>query len=113
MTNENYLVPPNCGEFGRQNVSQSEGIMLKLCILCPLYNEESVVPLFFARMLPVMEILAKRYSVDLVFLNNASTDATMDEVLKLRERWLSVYVITMSRNVRYQRSLDCGFRTPT
>jgi len=62
-------------------------------------------------MLPVMEKLAKRYSVDLVFLNNASTDATMDAVLKLRERWASVYVITMSRNVGYQRSLDCGLRT--
>ena len=84
--------------------------MLKLCILCPIYNEETVVPLFFARMLPVMETLAKRYSVDLVFLNNASTDATMNEVLKLRERWASVYVITMSRNVGYQRSIDCGLR---
>jgi len=84
--------------------------MLKLCILCPLFNEENVVPLFFARMLPVMESLAKRYSVDLVFLNNASSDATMNEVLKLRERWSSVYVITMSRNVGYQRSLDCGLR---
>jgi len=84
--------------------------MLKLCILCPIYNEETVVPLFFERMLPVIEILAKRYSVDLVFLNNASTDATMNEVMKLRDRWASVYVITMSRNVGYQRSIDCGLR---
>jgi glycosyltransferase involved in cell wall biosynthesis len=84
--------------------------VLKLCILCPLHNEETVVPLFFERMLPVMEVLAKRYAVDLVFLNNASTDATIDAALKLRERWPSVYVITMSRNVGYQRSLDCGLR---
>jgi polyisoprenyl-phosphate glycosyltransferase len=84
--------------------------MQKLCILCPLHNEELVVPLFFARIFPVIEILAKKYSVDLVFLNNASTDATVNEVMKLRDRLPSVYIITMSRNVGYQRSLDCGLR---
>ena len=84
--------------------------MRKLCILCPLFNEERVVPLFFARMLPVIKKLSDRYLVDLVFLNNASTDGTLGAVLDLRERWPSVYAITMSRNVGYQRSLDCGLR---
>ncbi|HEX3914557.1 MAG TPA: glycosyltransferase family 2 protein [Steroidobacteraceae bacterium] len=98
------------GSLGFIEQSDKPETMLKLCILCPIHNEEKVVPLFFARMLPVMEALAERYSVDLVFLNNASTDATKDAVLRLRERWASVYVITMSRNVGYQRSLDCGLR---
>jgi glycosyltransferase involved in cell wall biosynthesis len=84
--------------------------VLTLTILCPIYNEERVVPLFFTRMRPVIEALAARYLVDLVFLNNASTDSTLDQVLKLREVWPRVYVITMSRNVGYQRSLDYGLR---
>lgn len=84
--------------------------MLRLTIICPIYNEERVVPLFFARMRPVMESLSTRYLVDLVFLNNASSDSTFDEVVNLRDAWPNVYMITMSRNVGYQRSLDCGLR---
>jgi dolichol-phosphate mannosyltransferase len=85
--------------------------MLRLTIICPVFNEQLVIPLFFARLRPIIEILSKKYRVDLVFLNNASTDASFSELLKLREQWPFVYVLTMSRNVGYQRSLDCGLRS--
>jgi len=84
--------------------------MLKLCIICPVFNEEQVIPLFFDRIQPVIQVLADRYLVDLVFLNNASSDRSCVEIQRLRERYPSVYVLTMSRNVGYQRSLDCGLR---
>lgn len=81
-----------------------------ITILCPVYNEERVIPLFYARIRPVMESLSKRYAVQLVFLNNASTDNTCEEIQKLRESWPETYVITMSRNVGYHASLECGLR---
>ena len=81
-----------------------------LVILCPVYNEERVIPLFFTRMRPVMETLSQRYSVQLVFLNNRSTDGTCKEIEKLRESWRETYVLTMSRNVGYHASLECGLR---
>jgi dolichol-phosphate mannosyltransferase len=79
-------------------------------ILCPVYNEEHVIPLFYARIRPVMESLSQRYAVQLVFLNNASTDNTCEEIQKLRESWQETYVIAMSRNVGYHASLECGLR---
>jgi dolichol-phosphate mannosyltransferase len=79
-------------------------------ILCPVYNEEHVIPLFYARIRPVMESLSQRYAVRLVFLNNASTDNTCGEIQKLRESWQETYVIAMSRNVGYHASLECGLR---
>jgi glycosyltransferase involved in cell wall biosynthesis len=79
-------------------------------ILCPVYNEEHVIPLFYARIRPVMESLSQRYAVRLVFLNNASTDNTCEEIQKLRESWQETYVIAMSRNVGYHASLECGLR---
>jgi polyisoprenyl-phosphate glycosyltransferase len=85
--------------------------VLKLSILCPVFNEERVIPLFFERIRPVLQALTDRYVVDLVFLNNASSDGSLAEIHRLRERYSSVYVVTMSRNVGYQRSLDCGLRT--
>jgi dolichol-phosphate mannosyltransferase len=81
-----------------------------LTILCPVYNEEPVIPLFFDRIRPVLAKLSERYAVDLVFLNNASTDRTMEEIEKVRQSWPSTYVITTSRNVGYHASLECGLR---
>lgn len=81
-----------------------------LTIICPVYNEEEVVPLFFARTKPVIQKLTSRYKVDLLFLNNASTDGTLDAITRLRKEHSYIYVITLSANVGYQRSLECGLR---
>jgi polyisoprenyl-phosphate glycosyltransferase len=81
-----------------------------LTILCPVYNEEHVVPLFFARIRPVMEALEKDYTVHLLFLNNASTDQTVKQIANVAASWPATFVITMSKNVGYHASLECGLR---
>jgi len=75
-----------------------------------VHNEEKVVPLFFERVLPVIKKLSAQYQVDLLFLNNASTDGTYQVIEQLRQEHAFVYVITLSSNVGYQRSLECGLR---
>lgn len=82
----------------------------RLTIVCPVYNEETVVPLFFARAMPVIEKLSAKYRVELLFLNNASSDGTYGEIEKLRAQHDFVFVITLSANVGYQKSLECGLR---
>ena len=82
----------------------------KITVLCPVHNEQSVIPLFFARLKPVIDTLLSRYRVDLVFLNNASTDGTYQVIEEIRKEHSFVYVITLSANVGYQRSLECGLR---
>jgi len=81
-----------------------------LTIICPVYNEASVIPLFFARLLPVVKQLSSRYKVDVLFLNNASTDGTFDVISALRKENPFVFVISLSSNVGYQRSIECGLR---
>lgn len=83
----------------------------KLTVICPVYNEQVSVPIFAERMKSVREQLADRYDVELLFSNNASTDGTLAEILEFREANPFVYVITLSRNVGYQASLECGLRT--
>jgi dolichol-phosphate mannosyltransferase len=82
-----------------------------LAIVCPVYNEQAVVPLFFGRLRPIMRSLENRYLTRLVFLNNASTDSTLEQIAALGDAWAETYVISMSRNVGYQASLECGLRT--
>jgi glycosyltransferase involved in cell wall biosynthesis len=81
-----------------------------MTVLCPVYNEEKAIPLFFERIRPVFEALADRYEIHLLFLNNASTDGTSQEIDKVRNLWPNTFVIAMSRNVGYQNSLQCGLR---
>lgn len=88
----------------------SDNSQPRLTIVCPVYNEEAVVPLFFARALPVIEQLSANYRVELLFMNNASKDGTYAAIAKLRECYDFVYVITLSANVGYQKSLECGLR---
>jgi len=84
--------------------------MTVLAILCPVYNEEAVLKLFFERLRPVLEALSGRYECRLVFLNNASTDGTLAKVAEVRAVWEQTFVISMSRNVGYQASVECGVR---
>lgn len=82
----------------------------KLTVICPVNNEEGVVPIFFGRIKPVREKLADRYDVDVLFTNNGSTDGTLATIQKLRDENPFVYVITLTRNVGYQANLECGLR---
>jgi glycosyltransferase involved in cell wall biosynthesis len=85
----------------------------QLSILCPVHNEELTIPLFYGRIRPVLERLAESYTVHLVFLDNASTDRSAEQIEKIRESWPATYVIAMSRNVGYHASLECGLRNAT
>jgi dolichol-phosphate mannosyltransferase len=84
--------------------------MTTLSIICPVHNEAEVVPLFYQRVAPVFAQLSSRYAIQLIFLNNASTDDTLDAIRSLMDKDAAVYVVTMSRNVGYQASLECGLR---
>jgi polyisoprenyl-phosphate glycosyltransferase len=83
----------------------------RLTVICPVCNEESTVEVFFERIAPVLEKLSEKYDCALVFTNNASTDGTVDAIRKIREKHKNVYLITISKNVGYQASLECGLRT--
>lgn len=92
------------------DTNSSDIILPKITVLCPVFNEQSVVGLFFARLIRVIDQLKRTYDVDVVFLNNASTDGTYEAIQSLRRAYDFVYVITLSTNVGYQRSLECGLR---
>jgi dolichol-phosphate mannosyltransferase len=83
----------------------------RLTIICPVFNEAAVIPLFYTRIAPVIaELESRGYDVGLLFLNNASSDGTLDAILELRRASRKISVISLSANVGYQRSLECGLR---
>jgi glycosyltransferase involved in cell wall biosynthesis len=83
----------------------------RLAIICPVYNEAAAIPLFYARIQPVLDELGARYAVRLAYVNNSSHDQTIDALQQLRAEDGRVQVISLSANVGYQRSLETGLRT--
>lgn len=79
-----------------------------ISIICPVYNEEQAVPLFYERLRKIVASLSHRYDFELVFTNNRSTDGTLVVIRKLRAKDPSVQVLTLSRNFGYQASILAG-----
>lgn len=79
-----------------------------ITIICPIYNEEAAIPLFYDRIKKVIDSLQNRYQFEILFTNNASTDRSLSIILALREQDSKVQILTLSRNFGYQASLQAG-----
>lgn len=83
----------------------------QLVVICPVYNEEKTVPLFFQRIQQIRENIIEKYHFQLLFVDNSSQDSTPALIgqIALQHDWVGY--IRMSRNFGYQRSLECGLRS--
>jgi dolichol-phosphate mannosyltransferase len=78
-----------------------------LTVIVPVHNEEANIDMFYERIVPVLSSL-KVEDWEILFMNNASTDGTLDKILKLRETEPRVKIITLTRNFGLQASLMAG-----
>lgn len=79
-------------------------------IVCPVFNEEKAVPLFYRRLVKSLAEVEDKVRFEILFVNNRSTDSTEAEVLALREGDPRVQLLTLSRNYGYQASISAGMR---
>ena len=86
---------------------------LNLTVICPIYNEEKSILLFYERIKKVLEQLPAKYKYSLVFMDNNSQDASQRIVRLLCEKDPHVFMIVLARNFGYQCSLECAFRNTT
>lgn len=77
-----------------------------LAVVVPCHNEEDNVAPFYADAKTALDKLPVDWS--LLFVNDASTDATLDRILALREKDPRVKVVTLSRNFGYHAALVAG-----
>jgi glycosyltransferase involved in cell wall biosynthesis len=79
-------------------------------IVCPVFNEEKSVELFYDRLSAAMKEASPKVRYELLFVNNRSTDRTVDIIRALSETDGRVNLITLSRNFGYQASITAGMR---
>ena len=81
--------------------------MKKISILTPCYNEEENVDELYERIRDVMQ--GFDYEYEHVFIDNASTDHTVEKIRALVEKDSRVRAIVNSRNFGHIRSPYHGF----
>lgn len=83
----------------------------QLIVICPVFNEEKTIPLFFERIRQVRDRVAPKFKLNLVFVDNHSTDSTPDLLTHLAGANPWVGSLRLSRNYGYQKSLESGLRS--
>ena len=80
----------------------------KISIICPVYNEETTIPLYYDRFQKAIACLLDRYEIEITFVNNCSTDNTLVAIKNLQIKNTNIQYITLTRNFGYQSSVLCG-----
>ncbi|HEY2864038.1 MAG TPA: glycosyltransferase family 2 protein [Casimicrobiaceae bacterium] len=78
----------------------------ELSIVVPVYNEESGLAAFWARLAPVLGSLASRGEV--IFIDDGSSDGTLAQLMSLRHVDPRVRIVSLSRNFGKEIALSAG-----
>lgn len=84
----------------------------KLSLIIPCYNEEANIKLLFDEC--IKELSKHEYSLEFVFINDGSTDKTMEELKKiLKNDEGEIRIINFSRNFGKEAAMYAGLKNAT
>lgn len=86
--------------------------MKKISIVVPMYNEEKVVPLFFAEINRVLSLLTQ-YQFELVVVNDGSKDQTLTLLKAQQTKQPNLIIVNLSRNFGHEPAVAAGIKTAT
>ena len=82
---------------------------LTLSIVVPVFNEAETVRLFLERVFEVFQKISS-INLDIVFVNDGSTDRTLEFLLDLQKNYSSIRIIDLSRNFGKEAALTAGLK---
>ena len=72
--------------------------MKKISIVTSCFNEEDNINVLYKKLIDIINKLSNKYSFEILFIDNASTDFTQDELKKIAKEDSRVKIIVNSRN---------------
>jgi glycosyltransferase involved in cell wall biosynthesis len=78
----------------------------EITIVVPVYNEESGLSAFWARLAPVLDSLV--CGSEVIFIDDGSSDGTLAQLVSLRHRDPRVRIVGLSRNFGKEIALTAG-----
>lgn len=79
-------------------------------IVCPCYNEEAMLPLYYAAMREIVFSRLTDYEFELILINDGSKDKTLSILRALAEADERVKYISFSRNFGKEAAMYAGLR---
>ena len=79
-----------------------------LSIIVPTYNEEHGIEEFYRRTKNILTILSPRFNHEIIFINDCSSDKTLQKLNILADGDLAVKIIDFSRNFGNQFGIAAG-----
>lgn len=83
--------------------------MIELSLVVPVYNEAEALQLFIARVSAVLKPLPD-VATEIVFVNDGSTDGSLDVLLGLKAPPFRIKVVDLSRNFGKEAALTAGLQ---
>lgn len=80
--------------------------VFSISIVVPVYNEAAACPLFLSRMLPVVSGITEKFEI--IFVNDGSSDGTLEYLEKAHADDIRIKVITLTRNFGKELALTAG-----
>ena len=82
--------------------------MKKISVLIPCHNEEKSLPLLYPELVKLMDS-TPNYQWELMFVNDGSTDGTLELLRQLRQQDQRVNYVDLSRNFGKEAAMLAGF----
>lgn len=102
----NHVLDPDPVDIDRQAAT---GSLLDVSLVVPVYNEADTVGLFIKRVGEVFDAL-DTVRIEVVFVNDGSSDGTLDRLLDCQKRCPRVRVVDLSRNFGKEAALTAGLQ---
>lgn len=75
-------------------------------LIIPVYNEEGLIDELAARSVKAVESFAPNYEI--LFINDGSTDSTLQKLIEVRKRFSRIKIVDLSRNFGHQAAFTAG-----
>ncbi|EIM63440.1 glycosyltransferase family 2 protein [Desulfobacter postgatei] len=79
---------------------------VSLSIICPCFNEEGTIKMFLEKLIPIMQNVQRPYEI--IFINDGSTDNTLNVLLKAKSKNPQIRILNLSRNFGKEAALTAG-----
>ena len=97
----------NLIEAQNANARTYEKVVLTLVV--PVFNESETVSLFMERVKKVFDAF-DWIGLDVVFVNDGSTDDTLERLLVLKNQYRNIRIVDLSRNFGKEAALTAGLK---
>ena len=75
-------------------------------LIIPVYNEEDLIDELAERAIKAVESFISNYEI--LFINDGSSDSTLQKLIEVRKRFPKVKIIDLSRNFGHQAAFTAG-----